>query len=1028
MDISKTSIKESINTETDDSIDKTDKKDAVKFVNVESKFPSAEGGACYLSDSERSLEIVDTPTIILDNSINLKAERLLFGRYDILECRQEDFVAATLKLEEFMGQSRETIEKKHKWLMLMSERFMLGHRLELMGETESSFLNNKILELCDEIDIYVKYISMDEPDCILQLLLRSPSEITKKTLDQFKKSNKKSYSFLENYVSNRRAYFEHRAKTKMPYSQECKMISKFLIKSKLVEVIRHKDEKLYHDLKKNDLIFLSENDNYLSKYDQKILACYELYRLGSNSRVNSDNIDLQNIPLLEDFIYTLKKEFEHNLFSQHQVESICFLWMTVLAKYLTEITDVLFHKQHNVCDILKYDTPDSSKIKQEGISCCHDRCIKMMQWAVSNGLHWIIDSRTAKKIYFTLCSDMKKNNKLINIFLKIVIDKSNNERDVTTARMMIIYVSELIDSEEDFRNCLEASSKHTALPLLIILWDDFGFFIQSHHRPLKSSTLINPERAISCLIELKQNSEQLDKIKHEMLFIYDYYKRSHYITRSPANLEWRGRIALYFFLIADWEKGRFILEATNFNCPYFYHALCSIASEEFKLALIFLDKIEKETNFHNHLKYIVDPLKGILMKKIAEKMNDDNSEKNINFEIAIRHLTEVAATRKEFLKPISHIQEQLGRYNDAYNSLAILETKLKIFKKSSAENCLLNSVQEHMKRLAESHPECLNKILEFEVSKEQKEQKTNKSNKGSNKNTVSDSKLHIKSVDKTSSTLPAASLNSDGSISLDTSRLEMNQSESVNTVMLEEIKTKNCSETEEKHDKELCSIVDYKTVPYRQSLTCLTYDVVEHAMHETRNDRYKLTGELLLSVNINYTALLNKHDDLIKQYTNPVVKMVIIQNKAWSLRDKSFNSYALTLESNRKKDSIENLKKEIRQSILCMMYSSIEKITDLWQVNGLPNGWKNNPDLIISQELNEVFKYASPRVKRQICGHLSTVAHIMKDIVYDQPKNNKDKQAMQKSYGKPFHLFLELSEKYYSTRNTIDITHSTNNG
>lgn len=164
MDISNLSGKQSIKTETDamktetdDSNDKIAKKIAVKFVDVESKVLSVEGGACYLSDSERSVEIVNTPDIILDDSINIKTERL-FENYDILECRQENFDAVCLKLENLENQNSmllEGIEKTHRWIILISEKLMLGCRLELMESKEMSSLHMQAITLCDSVDIYI---------------------------------------------------------------------------------------------------------------------------------------------------------------------------------------------------------------------------------------------------------------------------------------------------------------------------------------------------------------------------------------------------------------------------------------------------------------------------------------------------------------------------------------------------------------------------------------------------------------------------------------------------------------------------------------------------------------------------------------------------------------------------------------------------------------------------------------------------------------------------------------------------------
>ena len=768
---------------------------------------------------------------------------------------------------------------------------------------------------------------------------------------------------LEDYVSYIREDFEKKAKTKEAYSKEEKDVSKFLIKSKLVEVIRHKDEKLYCELKKHDLIFSSENENYLSKYDQKILDCYELYRTGSNLRVINDNMDLHNISTLESFIKTLKEEFENNIFSQYQVELICFLWMNVLSNYLESITDLLYYKEHNASDeIVKQKYSYISHLDREGISFHHDRCVNMIKWAVSNGLHWVIDYKTIDSITMSLFRHLSKNKKVVKILLETQIAqiaktaKINDDGKLMSVHSVMIYVSELTDSEEDFIKCLEAASKYTALPLFVMLWDDVGFLTKSP-LSIRDSALLNPERAISCLIKLKQNSEQLEQMKYGMDFLYNHYKKNNYIKESISTLQWKGRIALYFFLVSDWERGRYILESTNFNYPVFYHALCSMASEQFKLALSFLNKMEKEKNFNTKLKFIVNPLKGILMEKIAEKMDADTLEKNIYLENAISCLNDSATTRKELLRPISRIQEKLGRYSDAYNSLAILETNLKTFQISSAENCLLNSVQEHMEQLAALHPECLNEISASKISRERKNKKQNKSSKNRHENTVKDSQRPIKSVNDAAPTQSVDSLKRDESVSLDTNininintnSMGMNKSEPIDTIMLEETKIVKCLEVgEKKYDKELWRIVCDQAVLNRRSWACLTDDIIEHAMNETKNDRRKLTDELFISSSIDYTALLNQHDDLIKQYTNPIVKMVIIQNKAWSLRDKSFNRYALTLESKITKVSIENLKIKIRKQILCMIYSSIERITNIWELDGLPDDWKDNPDLIIS--------------------------------------------------------------------------------
>ncbi|MCK5894635.1 MAG: hypothetical protein KAG53_09585 [Endozoicomonadaceae bacterium] len=993
-------------------------KEDVKLVDVEAKVVGAEGGGDYLPEVERAVEVVGLENIsYYDESVEYQ---FLFDKSEIDKKIKKDYDEVDFNLEQLINDNMSclTENKKAEKLVLMAQKFVLNRRLELSSLQEIK----------------------DEKDSIM-LFLYDINGISSRGI-------KTSYSVsLGLWKSN--DDYKYNTVAAVKRKKLNKLYKKFINESK-------KNEEFYAMLK-NATMSSHEDVNTLSDFHDKVLACFCLYpRRHVADLVGSDSayeIVNQNISLLELYIDRSIDELKRKCISQFQADIIQFLLCDLLALYFNAALN-----QFNVKDVVVLRDRYNKRVGLEIIDNCK-QCLKMIEVIVSNKIHFIADLQIIKTLRSCIMrfkqAAMYNKKLLIVPLLEIEIMKCNNADSKRKPYSCLIFVAELVGSLEFQEKYLEAASKYTLFPLFFRLWNDFGL-VKRINNISASSAFLNVERAIDTLIELNKQSDRLLIMKdemeeiHESIIIYKQIKTDH-------DAEWARRLALYFYLIKDFKKGNDLMKFGNFDCVAFYHALTSIASEQFGLAISFLDKVEADKKHPSYFIPAFIPLKGMLFKKIADQKECSDLKKNEGYEIALSYLNQMKSTRPELLQPIAYLQGRLGHFSDSYQSYTALERELKKFKQTSYEHCQLKIIQEIRKKLKEDHSECADDNFEENIDKvvkvniESESEGVGKAKAKAKTKTKAKAKAKAKEIKNPSSNARSenkpvdckSAITGDGdeisNQSLDIvasgkdsmilrESVQIGKLDKVETTMFEEIKTEvyPLSLEEEEINQQQFVIVNRKKTNVH-SFECLRLSAIradEYEFSITRQQRHELYHELLYSNNINYKVLVEKHDMCAKACINDAMLMLFSQNKVWCLRHKTFNFSALSFESYEEKVSIDKLKIDTRKSMLCILYSSIEKASKLWEAEGLSSDWKVNPMIINNDRFKDYLKCSSGRFSKMLGSLFSTVAHVMQDIYYDQPKGNKYKTESVKLYEKHPSRFLELSDLYYAFRNTIDPEHS----
>ena len=818
----------------------------------------------------------------------------------------------------------------------------------------------------------------------------------------------------------------------------------FYLKKEVIETIETLQPGLRAEAKKYGIALISEDEQKPSSFEQKLFGCHQLYREYGEESVFGKTVNLKYIEHLDSYKNQLEEELTTGQLTTFEAQQLAFLWILCLSRF----SGMCMAHIGKMADKCKHPPSphktDRSAKPNPAVDQYSKTCLKLTQWAIDNGFLHVADFAVSNQLLLHACSQTSANDsnnpllKMAETLAEHEIHVAKRNDQLQHAYCDFVSVKEMIiDNEKSFNHVLEITSKHTLLPLLIRTWHDLGMEEKCYR--WTTSGLLKPEHAIGCLIELKQQSEKLLQINTYVDAIADAINMC-YRKTTEIQREWASRFALYYYLTGQPEKGKAILDHGNIQCHTFFLFLLFVAEEKFEWAIQLMEfALEKDKNSIKDKKNFmalqkirprIMPLLGLLHKKLAENQDCEDKKRVRHLEQALSCLTEQAKTRQELYLHIAEIQEKLGDLHSACKAYDELERFLRKNPQASYENCQLYCVMQAKERLADllrDLPERSSLKQEGypEDTTHEEPEKSSKSATRKKRTKQSSGMPTIRAVEKSAAgvketVLPSASLDME---QISKARIQDTvQAEA----LAEHMEPLTIKEEGMQEDPDWRLVVRKKPVYGARISDDLTEESVERQMRISRHERYELYNELLFAANIDYNRLLTKHDRLYQKIGNPALKLIIIQNKMWTLRHKTFNAYALGYESHQTGTPVMQIKIDARREILDTLFFNIENIRTLWTAEALPADWRSNPEILLDSRDFQQFRENDTIASRfwiQLGSQFATMGHVMQDISFDQPQDEHMMQYATRVFGRNLNEFEALAALFYQCRDHIDPEH-----
>ena len=1053
-----------------------DKKDfsskRVRSVEPEIKMPGAEGseGLSHVPNARRS--IVEAPPA-KSPSVSSQPENepnKLCGVYPILPFTQKHLDDVTEKIKMLEKQDITGSEyAKQKLATLRVQEFVIGRSMDQYSETLLSMIELHINLLSNELDSKqlndpflgfcrshmtdpLALWPIDDSQC--QFMLQSQSrhknkicdEHRKKSMKQKKKAEKETVILVQKLVENTLLAIEQRKDAEhKPHAEPVTPVKPtiFTFNKEHIEMAEKLKPGLCTEAEKYGIVLTSNDDQRASSFEKKLFACHQLYREYDKEGVFGRAVNLKHIEYLDYYKDQLRKELTTGQLTIFEAQQLAFLWILCLSRFSHYLSTCLE-------TISTGNVPPPYTTIRDAISAVtqHDKtCLRLIQWAIDNGFLHVADFSISNQLFLYLITNLIINGNdtgksttkpLITLAEhKMHIAKNNNQ--LQHAYCDFVFMKELMaDNEKSFKHALEIASEHTLLPFFVKIWHDLGVEEKCYRWTI--SALLKPEHAIECLVKLKQQSGKLLEINAYADTTTDKIVSYNFREPTETQREWVSRFALYYYLTGQTEKGKAILDHGNIQCHTFFLFLLFIAEKKFEWAIQLMeralkqdkDSIKDKKNFMalQKIKPRVMPLLGLLHKKLAGNQDCEDKERVKHLEQALSYLTEQVKTRQELYLHIAEIQEKLGNLSSACKAYDELERFLRTNPQASYENCQLYCVMQAKERLADllrdlpEHSSLKQEGYPEDTTHEASE-KSSKSATRKKRTKQSSGMPTIKAVEKSAAgiketILPSASLDIE---QISKARIQDTAQAEALAAHMEPLTIK---EEGMQEDPDWKLVVRKKTVYGARISDDLTEESVERQMRISRHERYELYNELLFAVNIDYNGLLTRHDELYQRTGNPTIKLVVIQNKMWTLRHKTFDAYALGYESHQTGTPVMQIKIDTRRKILDTLFFNIENIRTLWTEEALPADWRSNPEILLDtkdfQQFRENDNIAS-RFWIQLGSQFATMGHVMQDISLDQPQDEHMMQYATRVFGRNLNEFEALAALFYQCRDHIDPEH-----
>ena len=773
-----------------------------------------------------------------------------------------------------------------------------------------------------------------------------------------------------------------------------------------------------------------------TRVDQCLLVLYCLPAKCIPDDIYNDSFRTGGIDAL--FVYRdqIRRELERGDISRFDAQQLAVVWLYCLSTL-----------SHTCLDCFR--AGESLKMKRSALTQSNKyvlvsyirKCLDLIKWAETNGFLEVAPFGVIQQLLkYVILQGVEHTQNVRTLAFGLVlyeIKTATKCQQLRHAYNEFVYMHELLSNEDDFNRAMVVASQYTLLPVFIRMWHDLGVAGRSYRW---NSESIKPECAIEFLIKLRRQPEKLQEIKVTMDDAAEYI-----MSRSNAQtchtIEFAPRVALYYYLTGRKEEGEAILQYGNVQCYSFFQFLSLIAEERFETAIEFMEKALQENDKHrvraNSKKSIRDlhrikprvlSLISLLHKKIAENKTHTEAERRRHLELALGYLMGQVKIRGELYLSVAEIQEKLGRFQGALDSYDKLEKIFEKYSPASYENCQLRGIRQAKERLADiirDLPEAESGGYE-DSSRDITQEKFRKPKKAKRGNKRSCGKPAAKPVKKLSFDARETVLSSTPIPAEQISETDTRDKALAACVEVLAIKEDGVQGAGDKGIEPGVDVIDEGAMFRTEMIDGLTEKVVEMKMRESRCERHELCCELLFSADIDYDGLLVRHEHFYKETDNIVLKLLILQNKMWTLRHKTFDTYILNYEANQRGIPVARIKIDLRLEILNTLLSNIESLRTLWTTSALPDNWKTDPEVIVRSADFQRFwknKTIAGRFWVQFGAQFSTMAHVMQDIHLDQLQEEEILQYHAGFFGENPGDFGKLYHLFYKCRDCIDPGH-----
>ena len=804
----------------------------------------------------------------------------------------------------------------------------------------------------------------------------------------------------------------------------------------MIRTLKMLHPEIYGKAVQHNIVKILDDNMEPTRLDRRLFVLYCLPGKCIPDDIYTNRFQMGGIDVL--FIYKdqIKHELDSGEISSFDAQQLAVVWLYCLSSFSQVCLDC-FH----AADSLKFTRSVLPQANKGILVSYSQKCLDLIKWAVTNGFLEIASfgmvQQLLKYVIKQGVKDMQSVQGLALDLARYGIKVAIRHHQVRHAHNEFVYMNELFSSENDFNRAMVVASQYTLLPLFIRVWHDLGVAGRFHRWTSES---IKPGGAIEFLVKLRRQPEKLQEIRLAVDNAAEYIMGG-CNQQTQHTIEFAPRIALYYYLTGREAEGEAILEYGNVQCQSFFQFLSLIAEERFETAIEFMEKALQENDKHrvrvNSKKSIRDlqrikprilSLIGLLHKKIAENKTHTEAEQRRHLELALGYLMEQVKIRGELYLSIAEIQEKLGRFQESWDSYDKLE---RIFEKSSPasyENCQLRGIRQAKERLADiirDLPEAESGGYE-DSSRDITQEKFRKPKKAKRGNKRSCGKPAAKPVKKLSFDARETVLSSTPIPAEQISETDTRDKALAACVEVLAIKEDGVQGAGDKGIEPGVDVIDEGAMFRTEMIDGLTEKVVEMKMRESRCERHELCCELLFSADIDYDGLLVRHEHFYKKTDNIVLKLLILQNKMWTLRHKTFDTYILNYEANQRGIPVARIKIDLRLEILNTLLSNIESLRTLWTTSALPDNWKTDPEVVVRSADFQRFwknKTIAGRFWVQFGAQFSTMAHVMQDIHLDQLQEEEILQYQAGFLGENPGDFGELYPLFYQCRDRIDPEH-----
>ncbi len=673
-----------------------------------------------------------------------------------------------------------------------------------------------------------------------------------------------------------------------------------------------------------------------------------------------------------------KEEFNHILKNENlgtfEKQQLAYSYTTYLV-YSVNKDEKYFNPYISRKTLTKADNINSRQIFK--------LYMEQLSLLTKNNTHCLFEHTMLAKIHDTLLSaawkDVKHQRReaLLLTFTLERLEKSKTDIQKQNAYKDLIIRYFEAGQAEVFDDTVELASEHTILSFFIRISQDLDLSANPVYRRRPYDK--NPERAMECLRELypcdEKTLREVDGLYEE---IFELTKPEQLLVEVIAT-----QMAIFYTANGQQDKADRLKKYSKLDESVLL-ALSDIAKNEEETAIGRLEALQRNKRRQSR---IYTSLLGFLYERKADRITNQN-EKIEALRVAESSLRVQANTFKELKRSMARIQEKLGAYSVAHQSLTSFYDYI-CSQGVGDTDPLVIQVQAWMQDLADQQPTPGQDVQHQAETLPFHGKGKGRKRKCGGKRAPSE---HQQKATPPKMAVAPESLSP--------------QVEAVLMPKMEQMLTRQAEPTPE---------ASAFSVP-----PMFEESVVEGVMTITKEERVKLHRMIsqLYYFKSNYEEVIQALDAFLATHTNSVLKANIRQWKAWVLRMQAYDYYSLRKLAKEQNKPIRIIKAELRAKALAILETTVKDLAkEGWLVTQLPDDWLDNPEekLLSSDNLDVLLKEGAKRFRVQLASVLSSIGHIYDDDWYDSEDYKKRKDAI-----KPEDRHHEVAKRCYRCANIIN--------